>query len=172
MQLGLPLDTTVAGYIGRFEHPKNEGWVVDLAKAMPETTFVMKGGGPRERELDGAPVTVLPYGDPLLVFEAIDLLLLPSSLEGFSFVTAEAMSVGRPVLRTRTAGVDEMIIEGKTGFSCEIDHDAFISAGLTALSNRERLVSMGAAAASHVRANLTHERQVRQTLALYRSMIG
>lgn len=171
-RLHLPPGNTVAAYVGRFEHPKNEHWIVELARMMPEISFIMMGGGPRERDLDGAPVTVLPYGDPLPVYQAADVLLLPSSLEGFSFVAAEAMSVGRPVLRTRTAGVDEMIIEGKTGFSCDISHDAFIEAGRAILSNRERLVSMGSAAATYVRKHLTHERQVHRTLELYRSMIG
>lgn len=171
VQLGFPPHSTIAGYVGRFEHPKNESWVVELAKSLPEITFVMMGGGPRERELDGAPVITLPYGDPLLVYQAIDLLLLPSSLEGFSLVSAEAMSVGRPVLRTRTAGVDEMIIEGKTGFSCAIDKNKFVAAGVAALSNRERLVTMGVAASKHVQANLTHDNQVDRTLDLYKSMI-
>lgn len=171
-RLGLPADKTIAAYVGRFEHPKNEDWIVDLARSLPEVVFVMMGTGPRERDLEGAPVTLLPYGNPLAVYQAADVLLLPSSLEGFSFVAAEAMSVGRPVLRTRTAGVDEMIVEGETGFSCEIDHDAFIAAGRDALSSRDRLNSMGAAAAAHIRKHLTHERQVRRTLELYKSMTG
>lgn len=172
VKLGLPLDTTIAAYVGRFEHPKNEGWIVDLAKALPDVVFVMMGGGPRSRNLDGAPVTVFPYGDPLTVYQAADVLLLPSSLEGFSFVAAEAMSVGRAVLRTRTAGVDEMIVEGKTGFSCEINHDAFMEAARDVLSNRDRLRSVGEAAAAHVRAHLTHKKQVQHTMRLYRAMIG
>lgn len=171
-QLGLPLNKIVAAYVGRFEHPKNESWVVDLARLIPSIQFVMMGGGPRAAQLNSDLVKLLPYGDPLLVYQAADILLLPSSLEGFSLVAAEAMSVGRPVLRTQTAGVDEMIVEGITGFSCAIDHDEFIRVAVMALSDRERLYSMGQAAATHVRLHLTHERQVQQTLALYREMIS
>ena len=49
---------------------------------------------------------------------------LPASFvrrrEGFSLVCAEAMCTGLPVLRTRTAGTRELILEDQTGVSTPI----------------------------------------------------
>jgi len=174
-QLDINDDVTVAVYVGRFDEPKNEQWIVDIAKRCPEVTFVMIGQGPREQALRDCiqidNIKLLPYGDPLNVYQACDALLLPSSLEGFSLVCAEAMSVGRAVLRTNTAGTEEMIIENRTGRSTAIDHDVYVDAAVKFLANREELKLMGTAAADHVREHLSFDRQIEQTIALYRKML-
>lgn len=170
-QLGIDQHATVAAYVGRFDEPKNEGWIVDVANRCPETFFVMIGQGPREQllreRIKTDNVMLLPYGDPLRVYQACDALLLPSSLEGFSLVCAEAMSVGRAVLRTNTAGTEELIIENQTGCSTAIDRDMFISKAAGFLTSRDELKRLGAAAAAHVREHLSCDRQLEQTIALY-----
>lgn len=173
-QLGIEPNATVAAYVGRFDEPKNEQWIVDVAEQCPEVTVLMQGQGPREQALRdrvrGDNVRLLDYGDPLAVYQACDALLLPSSLEGFSLVCAEAMSVGRPVLRTQTAGTEELIIENQTGRSVPIDHDAFVVAAGAFLADRDDLKRMGAAAATHIRDNCSFDRQLQQTAALYQRM--
>jgi len=166
--LGLDQDATVAAYVGRFDHPKNENWIADLARQMPNVSFVMMGAGPRQHLLNDAPVTLLPYGDPVLLYRAMDALLLPSSNEGFSLVTAEAMSTGRPVLRTRTDGVDETILEGHNGYSCDIDRDDFIRSSKEFLSNRQELRRLGKFAAGFARKFLDEKLQFEQTMKMYK----
>ncbi len=179
--LGLPSDATVAAYVGRFDEPKNECWVVDVAaatRALPGVRFVMLGGGPREAALRrrvedeglGERVRVLPYGDPRAVYGACDLLLMPSGREGFSLVCAEAMSVGRAVLRTRTAGAGETVVEGVTGRTTSINRDVFVAAAVEMLADPGALRTMGDAGAAHVRRHLGFDRQVAETVALYRRM--
>src|SRR5690606_22400024 len=97
-------------------------------------------------------------------------LLLPSAREGFSYVCAEAMAVGTPVLRTRTSGTRGLILEGETGRSCPIDHESFVRAAADFLADRAALARMGIAAAEHVRAHFSFDRQLEQTLALYRRL--
>ncbi|MCC6580935.1 MAG: glycosyltransferase family 4 protein [Phycisphaeraceae bacterium] len=181
--LGLAPDQIVAAFVGRFDEPKNESWMIDVATASRDAglpvTVLMQGGGPRESALRrrirqrGAAeiVKVLPYGDPLPVYRAADVVMLPSSLEGFSLVGLEAMCVGRPVLRTRTAGTSEQIVENRTGRSTPIRLDQFVAAAVDLLGDRAHLQRMGRQAARHVRENLTLARQVDQTTALYRQMI-
>ncbi len=182
--LGLPLDGVVAAFVGRFDEPKNEGWMLDLAAAsrrsLPSLRVVLMGEGPHEQGLrrrirsEGLcdRVDLLPFGDPLPLYHACDAVLLPSSQEGFSLVNSEAMCAGRPVLRTRTAGMQEHIVEDVTGRSVPIDRDAFIEGSMRFLRDREALCRMGSAAASHVRKHLTFEQQLGETLALYRRLIG
>jgi hypothetical protein len=66
--------------------------------------------------------------------------------------------------------VDEMIVEGSTGLSCEIDRESFLAAAKRALADPEKLDFMGRAAAIHVRKYLKHESQVRDTMMLYKTM--
>lgn len=184
-QLGLPVDATIAAFVGRFGEPKNENWIIDLAEAsaaaLPHVHFLLMGmakdtdppmlgriadAGLAER------VTVLPYGSPLPAYQACDLLLVPSSSEGFALVCAEAMSVGRPVLRTRTGGYESQIIENVTGKSVPVDHDQFIAAAIDMLRDPAALSAMGQNAAQHVREHLTLEQQVQQTIELYRKLIA
>ena len=179
-ELGLPADATIAAYVGRFEYPKHEDWMLDVAAGRADLRIVMIGGGPREPALRqrvadlglGDRVTVLPYGDARGVYRACDAVLLPSQAEGFSFANTEAMSMGRPVLRTRTAGTEEHIVEGVTGRSVPIDRQAFVAAALDFLGDRGALQRMGTAAARHVREHLTFARQFERTLALYRRLVA
>ena len=181
--LGLPADCVVAAFVGRFDEPKNEGWMLDLAAAsrqtLPSLRVALMGEGPREPLIrhrirsDGLAdrVMLLPFADPRPLYEACDAVFLPSSQEGFSLVTSEAMCMGRPVLRTRTAGTQEHIVEDVTGRSVPIDRDAFIKAALGLLYDPGALHRMGLAAASHVREHLTFEQQRDRMLALYRRLI-
>ena len=183
-ELGLDDDATVAAFVGRFDDPKNEGWVLDVAAAardrVPGARFVLAGGGPHEaalREriaLEGLDdrVTVLGYGEPLAVYRACDVLLLPSSLEGFGLVCAEAMSVGRAVLRTATAGAEETVEPGVTGSVVPIDRAAFVDEALRLLGDRASLRAVGEAAGRRVGEHLGVERQLADTMALYRRLAG
>ena len=182
--LDVPVDATVAAYVGRFDVPKQVDWMLDLAAAarrqLPGLVVLLAGEGPHEQQLrrriaaeDLTPqVRMLPYGDPLPVYRCADALLLPSALEGFSLVCLEAMSVGRAVLRTRTAGTDETIIEGVTGKSVAVERGAFIEAAIGFLADRGALATMGAAAADHARRQLSFDRRLEQTMALYRRLIA
>jgi len=179
-ELRLPDDATVAGCVGRFEPHKNPDWLLDVAQRLPALRVVMMGDGPtREaiarqvaaRGLAGR-VTMLPYGDPSAVYRAIDALLLPSAVEGFSLVCGEAMSVGRAIGRTRTAGWHEQVDEGVTGWSSRVERAAFVEASVARLSDRAALRAMGAAAAGKARRELTFDAQIERTLAWYRKSLA
>jgi len=171
-------------YLGRFDPQKNEGWMIDLAEAsqheLPELRVLMAGEGPGEeearrqieqRKLTGR-VRMLGHREALPVLQAADALLLPSAREGFSYSCAEAMCAGVPVLRTRTSGTKELIVEGITGRSVEIDRAAFVREAMEFLADRPALRSMGTAAAQHIRRSFTFEHQLAQTLTLYQKLIG
>jgi len=175
--LKLPLDARVAAFVGRLDYPKNEEWLLDVAERMPDLQVLYAGEGPHEAMLRqrssgsvelAERVTLLGHRDPLQIYQAADALLLPSIREGFSLVCAEAMSVGTPCLRTRTAGTEELIQENVTGRSVAINRRAFVQAAVEFLSlPTDHLRRMGAAASEHVRKNYTYDRQLQQTLALY-----
>lgn len=181
--LGLAPQDRVAIFVGRFDYPKNEQWMIDLAIAarskIPELKILLVGGGPNEEALRkrivrqslGDRVQILGDSKILAAYHAADALLLPSIREGFSLVCAEAMCTGVPCLRTRTSGTHELIIENVTGRSIEIDHDEFVIASIDFLSDPSRLRDMGLAASQHIREHFTFDRQVEQTVELYRRLI-
>jgi glycosyltransferase involved in cell wall biosynthesis len=181
-KLGLQPDDRVALYVGRLDTPKNERWVIDVAEqarhTIPNLKILMAGDGPHESQVRkriaadnlGDRVMLLGHCNPLTAYQAADALLLPSAREGFSLVCAEAMSVGVPVLRTRTSGTRELIIEDVTGRSVPINRDQFIAEAVDFLSDLPALRKMGAAASEHVRTNFTFDLQLARTIDLYRSL--
>jgi glycosyltransferase involved in cell wall biosynthesis len=183
-KLGLGDDDLVALYLGRLDYPKNESWLVDLAattkSSLPRLRILLGGDGPNEnavrkrveQEKLGQRVLVLGHREPLPLLHAADALLLASEREGFSYACAEAMCAGVPVLRTRTSGTRDLIIEGTTGQSVEINHDAFLLAATEFLSDKSSLARMGAAAAEHIRRNFTFDRQLAQTIAMYQKLVA
>ena len=182
--LGVSQKAIVAGFVGRLDDPKNVDWLLDLAQSsrerLPGLIILIAGQGPHEDQLrhrmrrDGLAdrVTLLGHRDPLPIYQAIDALLLPSGLEGYSLVCAEAMSVGRPVLRTRTAGASEQIIENVTGVSVPVERSTFVDTAIRCMTDHQALKKMGQAGARHVRQHLTFDRQVDETLELYRRLVG
>src|SRR5205085_1649314 len=134
--LGFTPFDRVAVYVGRLDYPKNCDWLIDVAAAtrdrVPRLRILLAGEGPHEAMLKQKiaqrnlhdRVYLLGHREPLPIYQATDALLLPSLREGFSFVCAEAMAVGVPVLRTRTSGTTETIVEGVTGKSTPIEHNA------------------------------------------------
>ncbi len=63
----------------------------------------------------------LSDNDLRTVYESADLFVMPSmprarSVEGFGFVYLEANSHGLPVIAHRTGGVEDAVLDGKTGF--------------------------------------------------------
>lgn len=182
--LGVADDDLVALYLGRLDDPKNESWLIDLAattqNSLPRLRVLLAGDGPNEnavrkqieRQNQSQRVQMLGHREPLPLLHAADALLLPSEREGFSYACAEAMCAGVPVLRTRTSGTRELIVENTTGQSVEIDHDAFLKAAAEFLSDKPSLGRMGIAAAERIRRHFTFDRQLADTLAMYESLIA
>lgn len=181
-KLGLLDDDLVALYLGRLDYPKNESWLINLAamsrESLPRLRVLLAGDGPNESEVRNQierqklqdRVSMLGHREPLPLLHAADALLLPSLREGFSYACAEAMCAGVPVLRTRTSGTKELIIEGITGRSVPIDHQAFLEAATEFLADQSSLLRMGTAAAEHIRKNFTFNRQRTKTIAMYKQL--
>lgn len=88
-----------------------------------------------------------PHRDVLRLMQSCDLLVLPSLVEGRALVQQEAMMCGLPLIVTRNAGGEDLIVEGETGFLVPIRSPEAIAEKLDWFSrNRDRLSGMAIAA--------------------------
>lgn len=76
--------------------------------------------------------------DLRIVYESADLFVMPSmprakSVEGFGFVYLEAGSHGLPVIAHRTGGVEDAVVDGKTGLLVNPEEPANLARSLKKL---------------------------------------
>lgn len=118
-QLGLTEDAVVVAWVARVTGVKAPQRVIDIAKAMPEVTFVMAGGGDMENWMRAqAPenLHVIGWQPANLVFSAADVVLSTSENEGMPVALIEAQMMGLPVVATDVGAVGEVVLDGHTGF--------------------------------------------------------
>jgi D-inositol-3-phosphate glycosyltransferase len=89
-----------------------------------------------------------PHDQLATVYQAADLLLVPSRSESFGLVALEAQACGTPVVAARVGGLSHAVGDGTTGLLLS-DHDPGRWAGGVAdlLASPRRLAAMGLAAA-------------------------
>lgn len=91
----------VIGHVGRFSYPKNQEFIMEIAKELPEYVFVLVGGGDSQKLKELNLPNVIFYGvsdDVASLMQAFDVFILPSRWEGLPLVSIEAQAAGLPVL--------------------------------------------------------------------------
>lgn len=101
-RLGLPADRRIALYVGRFLFMKGLPVLEQVARSMPDVLFVFIGAGPIDPaawNLDNVRVVpMVPQAALREWYWAGDVLVLPSTGEGFPLTVAEAMVCGCPAI--------------------------------------------------------------------------
>lgn len=101
-RLGVPPGTPLLLFLGRFVDKKGLPVLRDLAQRFPQARWLFAGWGPLDPSRWGLPnVSVVhrpPTDELAALYQAADLLLLPSVGEGFPLSVQEAMACGTPAL--------------------------------------------------------------------------
>jgi len=131
-RLGVPDDRVLAAVVAVLEERKGHRVLLQALSMMPPGSrpfTAIEGSGPLRAELEDITARLELHKDVVFggcaknVFDlmaAADLVVLPSTGgEDFPNVTLEAMSLGRPVIASKVAGVPEQIVEGETGLMVE-----------------------------------------------------
>ena len=133
---------------GRLMPAKGQQTLVRAVPAIlarhPSTRFVLLGAdaageGARLRALARelgveAALELTPWtGDPRPIFEAADVVTLPSRSEGFGRVLVEAACLEKPVVATRVGGIPEVVVDGETGLLVAPDDPAALAEALNRL---------------------------------------
>lgn len=149
-----------------------------LHATLPDLRLTILGPGvPQTMVLEAFPerlrqfVTVVPRAPEAQVIEMYrrhDLLIWPSTYEGFGLVLLEAMSQRLPVVATPVGCARSIVRDGQTGIAVPIrDPDAIAAATRRLLSDDGLRASIGDAARAAV-AGMTWRATALRTLDLYR----
>ena len=107
---------------------------------------------------------------PLL--QQADIFLLPSIHEALPVVLMEAQAVGLPCVGTKVGSVDEVILEGKSGFVVAPANPEALAAKLDYLINHPPCwAEMGRAGREHMASSFDHHKLTAQLQEFYRELI-
>ncbi len=114
----------------------------------------------------------LPFGDLPAWFRRLSLVAAVPHNEGFGLTCLEAMASAVPVVATRTGGFERIIRDGIDGrlIPCA-DSRALVNALDSLLQNPQGLQEMGVHARRRIEEEFTAEREARQLLEQYRSLL-
>jgi glycosyltransferase involved in cell wall biosynthesis/SAM-dependent methyltransferase len=116
------------GYIGRLSPEKNPIGFIELAEELglqvPGTRFSLYGDGPLTNDVQQR-VATSPLGEHLVyrglasdvrdALHGIDVLVVPSKLDGRPNIIMEASACGVPVIAARVGGIPDLIEDGRNG---------------------------------------------------------
>jgi glycosyltransferase involved in cell wall biosynthesis len=184
-QLGLQR-SLVAIYCGRLASVKNpdgllESWRI-VARDVGNAELVLIGDGPLRPVLESSmhnshqPDSVRLAGNQSSVlpwYQAADVYVLPSRLEGLSNSLLEAMSCGLPVVSARVSGSTDIFSHADVGCLVDVgDVVGFADALKTMLVEEKRRLSCSATARSYAKANYSIESVGASTIALYQLLLS
>ncbi|MDX1991302.1 MAG: glycosyltransferase family 1 protein [bacterium] len=144
-------DAPLLIYVGRLSSEKRLDCLRPMIEALPEARLVLVGDGPEREALQkrfaGTNTKFMGYmtGEPLSqAYASADVFVFPSALETFGLVVVEAMAAGLPVVASRVGGIPDVVEEGKTGYTFEVDDVAALTEGVRkVIASRERIKQMG-----------------------------
>ena len=159
----------VSYLVEAFERLADDGGPVPLTILGPgrSTAEVMRSIPERLRRFV-AVIERAPEDKVVEEYRRHDLLVFPSTYEGFGLVVLEAMSQGLPVVATPTGCVPDLIRDGDNGLIVPVRDAAALAAGVRRLMDTpaER-TRIGARAAACV-ASMTWRRTAQRTIDAYR----
>jgi glycosyltransferase involved in cell wall biosynthesis len=115
----------VLAFAGRLTAQKDLGVALDAVRQLDGVRLLIAGDGPERTRLEVAAgervefLGPLPRDEVLGLLRAADAAILTSAWENFPHGVVEALSVGTPVIATRTGGVAEVVVDGENGLLVE-----------------------------------------------------
>ncbi|WP_077213779.1 N-acetyl-alpha-D-glucosaminyl L-malate synthase BshA [Bacillus dakarensis] len=150
-ELGIRIDEKVIIHVSNFRPVKR---VQDVVRAFAEISkeidakLLLIGDGPemrgvtrlvRELEITNKVLFLGKQENVEELYSISDLMLLLSEKESFGLVALEAMACGVPCIGTNIGGIPEVIVDGETGYLCELGDIQEIAAKAVALLSDAKL---------------------------------
>ncbi len=182
---GIPAGTRLVGLVARFDplkdHPTFIRAAALVAKAYPTARFVCVGSGgaayseqlaSEARELGLDMVWAGAREDMSAVYNALDIVVLSSSSEGFPNVVGEAMASGKPCAVTQVG--DAAFLVGDTGTVAPCADPTALANGISALLalNDGELADRGAGARRRVESMFSSQQLIAATEGVFFSLMS
>ncbi len=184
-QYGISKDEKVMIHVSNFRSVKRVTDVVHTfhltAKKVP-AKLLLVGDGP-EMTIVVKLVQELGIEDQVLflgkqdnlaeLYSISDVILLLSKKESFGLVLLEAMACEVPAIGTNVGGIPEVIVDGETGYLCELgDIETAASLAIQLLSNDELHQRFSKAAVERVNDTFCSHRITAQYEEIYQQLVG
>lgn len=157
--------------------------LVKVRETIPSVKCLIVGHGDQEytaqlqglmRNLD-LDETVLFVGNQADVWpyiEVMDIMVLPSIMEGFGIALLEAMALGKPVVATHVGGIPEVVEDGVTGrLVAPRDSASLALEILSLLGDPEKRQQMGQAGITRVKEMFTTKQFGHQLMEIYDELL-
>lgn len=167
--------TPIIGWIARMTGVKNPMRALEVADALPDTHFVMAGGGDLLDQVKAAApanVRVLGWADAADLFGASDIIVSTSENEGMPVALIEAQLAGKPVVATDVGSVSEVILNHETGIVTNKNAGSIASALESLILDRTTREEMGRLATARAHALFSVNRMINAHIELYKSIVN
>jgi phosphatidyl-myo-inositol dimannoside synthase len=181
-------DGPVALFLGGLKPRKNLRCLLDawpaVAGARADATLLIAGTGPLEASLRRRAAALglgdrvvfagrVAEADKVAYYNAADVFVSPSSLEGFGFTVGEAMSCGLPAVVSDRGALPELVAHGEGGFVCRHDDAAELAHRLSSLlDDAELRRRFGAFNRDRVDRRFRWERASRRVWEIYEEVLA
>ena len=175
MNLNLPDGgKPIVGWIARVTGVKNPMLALEVADAMPDTHFVLAGGGDlleKVKAVAPSNVSVVGWAKAEDVFGTSEIILSTSENEGMPVALIEAQLAGKPVVATDVGSVSEVVLNHETGIVTNKNVGSIALALESLLLDKQKRTEMGTLATSRANALFSVDRMINAHIALYKSIV-
>ena len=164
----------IVGWIARMTGVKNPMRALEVADALPDTQFVMAGGGDLLEQVKAAApsnVSVIGWADAADLFGASDIILSTSENEGMPVALIEAQFAGKSVVATDVGSVSEVILNHETGIVTNKNAGSIASAIESLILDKTTREEMGRLATARAQALFSVDRMINAHIELYKSIV-
>ena len=164
----------LVGWIARVTGVKNPMRALEVADALPDTRFVMAGGGDQLDQVKAAApanVSVIGWAEAADLFGAADIILSTSENEGMPVALIEAQLAGKPVVATDVGSVSEVILNHETGIVTNKNAGSIASAVESLILDKTTRDEMGRLAIARAQALFAVDRMVNAHIELYKLIV-
>ena len=182
---GIPQEIPLIGAIGRMVWQKGFEYLIEcvpeIVRAYPNAKILIVGDGPLKDKLK-VKSEKLKVADKIIfagfrsdikeILSAIDVLVIPSLLEGFPMITLEVMAMAKPIVATNIDGITEQITDGVDGILVPPKNPSVLAkAVIRVLNDKETARTMGLSARKKVEQEFSVEKMVAETEKVYMSLL-
>jgi glycosyltransferase involved in cell wall biosynthesis len=164
----------IVGWIARVTAVKNPMRALEVADALPDTRFVIAGGGDLLEQIKAkAPsnVSVIGWAEAADLFGASDIILSTSENEGMPVALIEAQLAGKSVVATDVGSVSEVILNHETGIVTNKNAGSIASAIESLILDKSTREEMGRLAIARAQALFSVDRMINAHIELYKSIV-